>query len=140
MSIQAPTAAELLNHATVNEALEQAWLDSLPNDASRRHEEGGWIYMDIQTGIVSVRRARAGDRFVLDVSAPPTVFGSVVVATFHTHPNLTADGWNPSPSRADTESACMLGVPCIIRADDGVHTTGPASRRSGLTGDPGYPS
>jgi hypothetical protein len=36
-------------------------------------------------------------------------------------------------------SAWLFGVPCLIRADDGDHTTGPASRRGGLAGGPGYP-
>jgi hypothetical protein len=36
-------------------------------------------------------------------------------------------------------SAWELGVPCIIRAEDGIHTTGPDSRRGGLTGNPGFP-
>jgi hypothetical protein len=36
-----PTAAELLNDPTVHQALEQAWVDSQPDDPSQRHEEGG---------------------------------------------------------------------------------------------------
>ena len=40
----------------VQQALEQAWNDSLPGDPVQRHEEGGWIYMDNTTGIVMVRR------------------------------------------------------------------------------------
>ena len=34
----------------VRQALEQAWLNSLSADPARRHEEGGWIYMDTTTG------------------------------------------------------------------------------------------
>jgi proteasome lid subunit RPN8/RPN11 len=86
-----------------------------------------------------VRRAPAGAQAALDLSAPPVVAGAVVVATFHTHPNPSAEGWKPGPSAADTQSAWLLGVPCLIRADDGVHTTGPSSRRGGLAGGPGYP-
>ena len=103
------------------------------------HEEGGWIYMDNTTGIVGVRRAPAGAQTTLDLSTPPVVSGAVVVATFHTHPNPCAERWEPGPSEADTQSAWLFGVPCLIRAEDGSHTTGPAARRGGLTGGPGYP-
>ena len=44
--MQAPTAADLLYELLVQQALEQAWNDSLPGDSVQRHEEGGWIYMD----------------------------------------------------------------------------------------------
>jgi hypothetical protein len=96
--------------------------------------------MNAASGTIAVRRAPAGAQASLDLSSPPVVTGSVVVATFHTHPNPSADGWEAGPSAADTQSAWLLGVPCIIRADDGTHTTGPPSRRGGLTGDSGYPA
>src|SRR5262245_32942529 len=115
--MQAPTTAELLNHPAVQAALEQAWQDSSPSDSIQRHEEGGWVYMDTSTGVISVQRAPAGARAVLDLNSPPLVSGSVVVATFHTHPNPSAEGWEPGPSPADTQSAWILGVPCLIRAD-----------------------
>ena len=137
--MQAPTAADLLTELVVQQALEQAWIDSLPGDPVQRHEEGGWIYMDNTTGLVVVRRAPAGAQTTLDLGTPPVVPGAVVVATFHTHPNPSAEGWEPGPSAADTQSAWLFGVPCLIRADDGIHTTGPASRRGGLTGGAGYP-
>ena len=137
--MQAPTAADLIYDLVVQQALEQAWNDSLPGDPDQRHEEGGWIYMDNTTGIVVVRRAPAGAQTTLDLSTPPVVPGSVVVAAFHTQPQPSAEGWEPGPSAADTQSAWLFGVPCLIRADDGIHTTGPASRRGGLTGGPGYP-
>ncbi len=137
--MQAPTVADLLNELVVQQALEQAWTDSLPEDPAQRHEEGGWIYMDTTTGAVVVRRAPAGLQASLDLSKPPVVPGAVVVCTFHTHPNPSADGWEPGPSAEDAQSALHFGVPCLIRADDGVHNTGPVSRRGGLTGSPGYP-
>jgi hypothetical protein len=95
--------------------------------------------MESTTGTVMVVRAPAGGQSLLDLSAPPTVAGAVVVATFHTHPNPTAEGWEAGPSAADTQSAWLFGVPCILRADNGIYTTGPASRRGGLTGSLGYP-
>jgi hypothetical protein len=138
--MQAPTAAELLNEPVVQQAMEAAWNDSLSDDPVRRHEEGGWIYMNVTTGELFVRRAPAGGQTILDMSSPPMVAGALVVATFHTHPNPSAEGWEPGPSAADTQSAWLFGVPCLIRADNGFHTTGPLSRRGELSGGPGYPS
>jgi hypothetical protein len=138
MSRQAPMVDDLLADPIVRQALNDAWRDSLPADPLRRHEEGGWGYMDIATGVVSIHRAPAGARAVLNLNHPPVVQGSVVVATFHTHPNPSAEGWDPGPSPADVRSAQLLGVPCIIRADDGIHTTGPQSRRGGLAGSPRF--
>ncbi len=91
--MQAPTAAELLNDGTVQQALEQAWVDSLPAEPTRRHEEGGWVYMDTTTGNLSILRAASGARSVLKLNSPPIISGSVVVATFHTHPNPSVEGW-----------------------------------------------
>src|SRR4051812_4149655 len=65
---------------------------------------------------LSVRRAPAGTQSALDLDAPPLVAGAVIVATFHTHPNPSAEGWDPRPSVDDTRSAWLLGVPCLIRA------------------------
>ena len=103
--MSAATIVELLNDPLVQQALEQAWLDSLPDDPAARHEEGGWIYQDVATGAITVRRSAAGARALLDLDTPVLVSGSVVVATFHTHPNPSAEGWNPAPSLADTQSA-----------------------------------
>ena len=136
----APTIAELVADPLVQQALEEAWSDSLSDDAVRRHEEGGWVYKDVSTGVISVRRAAGGARATLDLNTPVIVQGSVVVATFHTHPNPSAEGWTTGASPADTQSAWLMGVPCLIRAEDGIHTTGPAARRGGLSGDPGFPA
>ena len=137
---QAPTAAELLADPVVQAALDQAWADSLSHDPLHRHEEGGWVYLDTTTGTISIRRAPTGDQTRLDLNNPPLVVGSVVVATFHTHPNPTTEGWEPSPSPDDQHWAQVSGVPWLIQADDGTYVTGPMSRRGGLAGDPGYPA
>ena len=134
-----PSTADLLNHPIVCQAMEQAWLDSQAGDPLHRHEEGGWIYMDTTTGQISIRRAPAGQRNQLSLGGPPIVFGSVVVGTFHTHPNPTAEGWNPGPSSTGQNSAIQSGVPWLIRADNGVYSTGPDSRRGGIPGGPGFP-
>lgn len=135
-----PTVDELVKNPAVKQALEEAWKESLPSDPEKRHEEGGWVYMDVKTGKLDIRRANAGQQATLDLNTPMTVAGSVVVATFHTHPNPSAEGWNAGPSASDAQSAWLLGVPCLIRADDGVYTTGPDSRRGGLSGGAGFPT
>jgi len=135
----APTIDELAANPVVLAALDAAWADSQPADPGARHEEGGWVYFDPVTGTTEVRRAATGDQAILDLSDPPELAGYFVVATFHTHPNPAAEGWDTGPSRADTDSAFDLGVPCIIRAEDGIHTTGPVARRGDLTGNPGFP-
>jgi hypothetical protein len=137
--MRAPTATELLTHPAVRQALEEAWTDSLPEDAQRRHEEGGWIYLDLTTGEILVRRAPAGFQAELSLDNPPEVAGAVVVGVFHTHPNPTAEGWQGGPSEADRRADERDGVPDLIRADDGTYVSGPESRRGGLGGGPGYP-
>jgi hypothetical protein len=137
--VNGPTAQELMSDPTVVSALASAWHDSLPHDSYKRHEEGGWIYCHASSGVISVKRALHGSRSYVDLSSPPHVEGHVVVATFHTHPNPTSEGWYPGPSNDDSRSAWYLGVPCIIQADDGVYTTGPSSRRGGLSGSPAFP-
>lgn len=49
-----PKAGELSNNSIVQEAIEQAWNDFQAADANKRHEEGGWIFMDTTTGQISV--------------------------------------------------------------------------------------
>ena len=123
----------------VKAELRRAWLDSQCDDPINRHEEGGWIYLDTSSGQITVVRTPAGTRSRLDFAGPPVVPGSVVVGTFHTHPNPTAEGWDPKPSPQDRRSAYYSGVPWLIRADDGTYHTGPDQRRGGLTGGPGFP-
>ncbi len=137
--MQAPTAAELLNQPTVRQAIDDAWTDSLPDEPERRHEEGGWIYLQTITGEILVRRAPAGLQAELNLDNPPPVPQAVSVGIFHTHPNPTAEGWQGGPSEADRRADERDGVPDLIRADDGIHFSGPPSRRGGLGGGPGYP-
>src|SRR5207253_1923112 len=120
---QAPTAAELAADPVVQSALSQAWIDSDADDPAHRHEEGGWIYLDTRTGAIAIRRAQGGILDELDVGNPPLIADSVVVGVFHTHPNPTAEGWLPGPSLDDVEAHARLGVPGLIRADDGDYVT-----------------
>jgi hypothetical protein len=136
----APTADELLRHPLIQQALLQAWTDSLPNDLALRHEEGGWIYMDVVSGTIHIERARKGSLRRIDLSVPLPVIMHVVVAKFHTHPNPSTEGWDPEPSEQDRIVDEQDGVPDLIVSDRGVFISGPESRRGGLTGPAGYPN
>src|SRR6516165_9980010 len=97
----APSAEELLTNPVVRNALDQAWLDSLPNDPQQRHEEGGWIYFNTITREVLVRRAPRGMESQVILENPPIIPDAVIVGIFHTHPNPSTEGWDPGPSDWD---------------------------------------
>ena len=134
-----PTADELRKDAVVLAALELAWTDSQADDSTQRHEEGGWIYMNLTTSEITVQRAPRGQQHAIDLDNPPLFSGATIVGVFHTHPNPSAEGWYTGPSEADEENDARDGIPDLIRADDGIHLSGPNSRRGGLAGGPGYP-
>jgi hypothetical protein len=140
MTSSPPTASELRDHPVVRATLDQAWLDSLPHDANNRHEEGGWIYLNLSTGEISAVRAKRGMRSHIDLSQPVIVTGSVVVGKFHTHPNPASEGWVAGPSDGDLRIDEIHGVPDLIIAEDGIHLSGPHTRRGGLSGNSGYPA
>lgn len=137
--MDAPTADELRANPVVQAAFAAAWADSFPDDPALRHEEGGYIYCDGTTGEVTVRRARPGTKRLLDLSTPPTVPGSFVVATYHTHPNLVSEGNDPEPSPDDRYWAFDTGVPWFVVSESEVYVVGPDRREGGLSGPPGYP-
>ncbi|MEQ9667841.1 eCIS core domain-containing protein [Coleofasciculus sp. G2-EDA-02] len=135
---QAPTANELLANGNVQSALGAAWTDSQVNDPTNRHEEGGWIYLNLVTGEISTRRAPAGAQARLDLGNPPQVDESIVVGDFHTHPNPTSQGWQPRPSTQDHAHGAWAGVPGLVRSDIGDFTFGP-NQRLHLAGNRGFP-
>jgi hypothetical protein len=139
MTQEAPSATELQANPVVQAAFAAAWADSLADDANLRHEEGGWIYLEPDAGVIHIRRASPGDRWGVDLTHPPVLAGCFLVATYHTHPNLSAEGWQPGPSEIDRDLAHDSGVPWFIVADVGVFATGPDRRVGGLGGLPGYP-
>ncbi len=134
-----PSASELLAHPEVARALVEAWGDSQVDDPSNRHEEGGWIYLNLANGEIATRRAPAGTRSRLSLGNPSLLPDHIVVGTFHTHPNPASEGWETGPSTQDGAAAAYSGVPWLIRAEDGDHLAGPDSRRGGTGGSFGYP-
>ena len=95
--------------------------------------------MNTTTGEITTRRAPRGRQAAVNLTWPPVVAGHIVVAKFHTHPNPSAKGWMTGPSSSDRVIDARHGVPDLILADDGIHVSGPETRRGGLTGGPGYP-
>ena len=96
--------------------------------------------MNLLTGEITVRRAAPGHQSEVNLANPPQVSGLVVVGVFHTHPNPSAEGWEPGPSEADQYADERDGVHDLIRADNGIHVSGPEARRGGLAGSPGFPN
>lgn len=137
--MDAPTADELRANPIVQAAFDAAWADSFPDDPALRHEEGGYIYLNPATGDVTARRAPPGTRKSVDLSRPPRPTGYYLVATYHTHPNPVADGYDPTPSDDDVREADGSGVPWFVISEGEVYVAGPATRAGGFTGDPGYP-
>jgi hypothetical protein len=135
----APAAAELQANPVVQAAFTAAWADSLADDPVLRHEEGGFIYVNAMTGEVVVRRATPGGRDALDLTNPPPLQDCYLVATFHTHPNPSHLGWDPTPSSDDYREADDSGVPWFAITDAGIYAVGPERRMGGLSGPPGYP-
>ena len=86
-------------------ALASAWVDSQVDDPTCRHEEGGWIYLDLSTGVIVTRRAAAGTQNRLSLAHPPLLPNHVIVGTFHTHPNPASEGWQTGPSIQDEQAA-----------------------------------
>jgi hypothetical protein len=123
----------------VQAAFTAAWADSLADDAVLRHEEGGFIYVNATTGEVVVRRAPPGERRKIDLSYPPVLADCFLVATYHTHPNPLALGWDLEPSEEDRIEATDSGVPWFVVSELGVFVVGPDRRGGGLSGKPGYP-
>ena len=128
---------DVLNDPRVQEALDQAWRDSMEGSEDE-HEEGGWVQQCQNTNAITgevtyftqVLRWPHGD---LDGSAPSydprQDAGCRTVATFHTHPGPARgepgdDGYdNHRPSGEDYLSAASDGLPGIIRYGSGDDTT-----------------
>ena len=128
---------DVLNDPRVQEALDQAWRDSMEG-TDAEHEEGGWIQQCRSENVIThemryytqVLRWPPGD---VDSSGPPYAPRQNetcrTVASFHTHPGPAygapgSDGYhNERPSGEDYLSAASDGVPGIIRYGSGSDTT-----------------
>lgn len=130
-----------MHDPTVITALNEAWrdtnADTIPVTAAAEH--GGWIYMNLRTGRLTIIRQRNPLRpprrpgenqqgaFSISLDPCPIVSGSVLVAYFHTHPSVPFSGADD----VDRDLGTLHGVPGIVRGRDGQYDfTGP-ERRAG---------
>ena len=120
------TPEQIANDPVVKAAMGAAWADSSADNATTRHEEGGWIYEDAD-GNISVQRWPAGNRSSINPSPPtPPQPGGQVVGEFHTHPNWhPPDGkdeagkeWKQGPSEAD-KNAKTPGTTGVVQDRSG---------------------
>ena len=137
--MQMPSIQELVSHPIVIRALDVAWADSFSEDPLMRHEEGGWIYFRPDTNELITRRAPSGEIDSIKLGYPIVIPGWYIIGMYHTHPNPTAEGWNPEPSIADRQLHKWAGVPGIVRSDRGIHLCGPDARCDGLKFGEGFP-
>jgi hypothetical protein len=103
--------------------LVSAWRESLADDPSQRHEEGGYIVLDSDQTLGVERWMRGEKSRILPppLDANRWYNGKVVVAAFHTHPNPVIDEvgreWEQAPSSSDRRwhRRQKLGVLVISR-------------------------
>jgi hypothetical protein len=145
-----PTGATMMGDATVQATLSAAWAASgaaltTPGVAAPAgvHEEGGYIYLNLITGLLATSRAAAGAQASLPLDDPDPPTECITVGGFHTHPNV-GPGWGaPQPSGADTTWATDNGIPLLLRgafptvAATSDNFTG--STRLHLAGGTGFP-
>jgi hypothetical protein len=110
MALDPPTGSPSsapLQDRTVIAAVDRAWRESEADDATARHEEGGYIMLNEDMTYGVERWPRGGQSGI----TPPLLDthncynGKVVIATFHTHPNPPVDEigreWDQGPSESD---------------------------------------
>ncbi|SNS14035.1 Putative peptidoglycan binding domain-containing protein [Geodermatophilus pulveris] len=146
---RAPTHGELIADPIVIAELRAVWAASSPTlnpPGGTQHEEGGWVYMNIITNEITVRRAPAGQGAIIDLTGPPVVADSIVVGTYHTHPNL-GPAWTAGPSGPDGVADAADAVPGIVVGSTGLTAADPVTffasgpnRRAHLAGSQGLPS
>ena len=144
---QAPAFGTLTTDPTVAAALAAAWAASTVGvnpPVAGQHEEGGWVYLNLITNVLSVQRAAHGAGAAINLAAPPVQADSVVVSKFHTHPNL-GPAWLATPSPQDVTVDAAHGVPDIVVGTTGINpavfttfASGP-NRRLHLAGNQGLP-
>ena len=130
---KSPTFEELKKDSMVLQAMEDAWKASDVRALRPLvpHEEGGWIFMNLITGSLSIKRGAAThtDAFKLE-PGPDAEENNVLVATFHTHPTMVK---KPGPSDADKKADNRRGVPNLVVCNKG---TKPDEFQIKLSGPP----
>lgn len=125
------TIQQIAADPVVAEAINNAWADSQAGNKTTRHEEGGWILQDIESGNLTVQPWPHGDRDSIDPGSPPEIPGKKVVGHYHTHPNPPTDEegteWGQGPSDSDENFANHHNLPGIVRNAGGTEFFGPGS-------------
>ena len=145
-----PYVEEVMRDPRVRAALDQAWrdtnADTIPVTAAA--EQGGWVYMNLQTGALTIVRqnnpllapprpaANQRGAFNIALDPCPAIAGSVLVAYFHTHPSVPFTG----ASDIDRQLGPMHGVPGIVRGrGERYDFTGPERRAGDFSAAHRYP-
>jgi hypothetical protein len=140
---RAPFVDELLASPLVQRAFAEAWRDTNADDTIHGNphasEQGGWIYMALGNGSLSIRRARHHTVSSIRLDPPDIVAGSVIVATFHTHPGSPFTG----ASDFDRQLSIQQGVPGFVLGRSGqLDIVGPERRAGDWSRaplEPGFP-
>jgi len=129
-----PTLADITSDPYVDAELKRAFEDSNPNapdvpngsPGSQKHEQGGWVVWNKNTGELEVVRVPPGDRDGLGTivgTRPADNADQQTVGWFHTHPNKASEGYGSGPSPGDTGfQNGEAKVPGIIETHDGQKT------------------
>jgi len=137
---QAPTGKELSENSVVKSACDTAWAASNsdaknPNDW---RENGGYIFMNLISGEISISTVPPGNWGRLDLPSPDLKTipaNTIVVGIFHTHPNPDA----PQVCEDhDIDKSKVDGVPDVVRGPKGPFPCG-VERRLHLAGARSYP-
>jgi hypothetical protein len=136
LGMRAPSFDELRKNGTVIHAIEDAWKASdvgVRDLVTEPHEEGGWVFMNLIDGSLSIERAKPEGTDFIHLEPPPDVDNSVLVALFHTHPAL---GKMAKPSPDDRRQDERRGVPDLVAGNTGadprvfqIFPSGPAVRK-----------
>jgi hypothetical protein len=121
------TAEQIANDPIVQAAINASWADSNADNATTRHEEGGWIYEDAD-GNLTVGRWPAGNRSGINATPPMPPVGGQVVGEFHTHPN-----WHPPDGKDEAGTEWKQGPSDKDKNAKTPGTTGIIKDRSGTT-------
>jgi hypothetical protein len=146
---RAPTHGELIANPIAIAELRAVWAASNPTlnpPGGTQHEEGGWVYMNIITNLITVSRAPGGGGAIINLAGPPVIADSIVVGTYHTHPNL-GPAWTAGPSGPDGVADAADAVPGIVVGSTGLTAAAPITffasgpnRRAHLAGSQSLPS
>jgi hypothetical protein len=121
-----------LQRPEVLAAMDAAWDSSDVSDAQLRHEEGGWIIGNQQTGDVRVEPVAPGERAGIQPGFPTLQPDERPLGFFHTHPNPPVDEWgtkwHQGPSGPDRDWSEFRGIPCLVRNASGVEVYRPRSQ------------